>query len=202
MKKLLKLSALSFACAISMSIISALPATAAPPSNCTSATYVCTTDGYAGRDPYGYWNYGVKDAAGRWHNCTSYAAFKISLYSPYNSSYAHLGNATTWATRAEALGLLVSTFPMEGDIAHWDYGHVAFVEDVVYNSSGVLLYIVTTSDNASELVANRVTTRRVYYPRNSNYPDHFISFPQNGNAGGGSSRPNYNVYSTPIGIGN
>lgn len=201
MNKFLKNSALTLAGAVCMSVITSLPASAAPPSTCTSATYVCTTDGYVGRDPYGYWNSGVQDAAGRWHNCTAYAAFKISLYSPYNAAYGSLGDATTWAVRAKAAGLLVSNFPMERDIAQWNYGHVAFVEEVVYNSLGELWYIVTTSDNASVQLANRVTRRSVLYPKNSNFPDNFISFPPNGNGGGGGLRPYYNVNSTPVGSG-
>lgn len=201
MNKSLKNTCLSLASAIGISMISALPASATPPSSCESATYVCTTDGYVGRDPYLYWKHGVQDAAGRWHNCTAYAAFKISLYSPYDAAYGRLGDATTWAVRAKAAGLLVSKLPMERDIAHWNYGHVAFVEEVVYNSGGELWYIVTTSDNASDKIANRVTRRSVLYPKNSNFPDNFISFPPNGNGGGGGSRPYYNLNSIPLGIG-
>jgi hypothetical protein len=160
-------------------------ALALPPSECVSASYSCTTNGYAGQDSYGYYKYSTLDAAGRKHNCTSYAAFQIGLMTPYNANYGKLGDATIWASRARAFGLSVSSVPHASDIAQWNYGHVAFVEDVVYFASGRVAYIVTTSDNAGITdIAPRVTRRSVIYPSESDYPDNFISFPRYLSGGG------------------
>ena len=41
-------------------------------------SYACTTGGYAGGDSWGYAPYGSVDGAGRRHNCTTYAAFKVA----------------------------------------------------------------------------------------------------------------------------
>ncbi len=175
----------------------ATPASAAVPSNCTSTGYACTSYGYAGIDPYGYWRYGAKDSAGRWHNCTSYVAYVLSLISPYDSRYAHFHDATKWDTDAAAIGIPISKTPEVWDVAQWNYGHVAFVEDVVYNSSGSVAYIVTTSDNYSTNPSNLVTTRRVYYPGTSAYPDNFLHFPviSSGGGGGGGGSGLVNLYS-------
>jgi len=104
---------------------------------------------------------------------------------PYNANYGKLGDATTWASRARAFGLSVSSVPHASDIAQWNYGHVAFLEDVVYFASGRVAYIVTTSDNAGITdIARRVTRRSVIYPSESDYPDNFISFPSYLSGGG------------------
>jgi hypothetical protein len=167
--------------------LSSTPALAAVPANCTSYAYACTLFGYAGKDPYGYWAFGAQDKAGRWHNCTSYAAYVVSIISPYDAQYKKLGLAKYWAVRAPGLGLQVSKSPEILSIAQWDYGHVAVVEDIGYNSRGQVTYVVTSSDNYSENPVKLVTTRHVYYRSDANYPDNFIVFPAW--AGGGGTPP-------------
>lgn len=172
-----------------------LPANAAPPSECVSSTYICTTNGYQGKDIYDYWTYGEQDAQLRWHNCTAYAAYQISLFTVRNDRYKELGMAKNWALRAPGLGLTVSTVPHWRDVAFWSSGHVAFVEDVVYFASGRVAYIVITEDNAG--VDNpewRLTKRRVLYPSSTSFPEKFISFPMI--SAGGGTPPVANVVQT------
>jgi hypothetical protein len=164
-------------------ILSSTPALAAVPANCISSTYSCTSLGYAGYDPYGYWRFAALDADGRRHNCTSYAAYAMSELGPWNANYGKLGNASDWAERAATYGLRVSAIPTRYSIAQWNVdNHVGLVESVVYNASGTLSYIVVSSDNWGRLV----TTRVVYYRWSDGFPDNFIAFPLNG---GGGVRP-------------
>ncbi len=154
--------------------------------SCVRSDYGCQSWGYSGWDPYGYFNYSSVASDGLLHNCTSYAAFVLSQTTPYDGRWATLGSATTWASRAASYGLPVGTFPHVGDIAQWDFGHVAYVEKVLKSSSGQVLSIETTDDN----FGRQVTTRKVLYPGSVGviaYPDHFITFPQYG--GGGSAIP-------------
>jgi surface antigen len=163
---------------ITLAIAGVTTAEAAPPTECVSSSYICTTNGYEGFDIYDYWTYGGQDSQYRWHNCTAYAAYQISLFTVKNNKYKELGMAKYWASRAPGLGLKVSTVPHWRDIAFWSSGHVAFVEDVVRFASGRVAYIVITEDNAG--VDNpewRLTKRRVLYPSDESFPEKFITFP-------------------------
>jgi surface antigen len=159
---------------LALALTFAAPALAAAPKECTSATYSCTSFGYSGSDPYGYWRYGVQDTSGRWHNCTSYVAYYMYQLEGYDSRIAHFHDAITWQSEAAAKGFLVTQEPMTYDVAYFGSGHVAVVEDVVYKSNLSIDYIVTTDDNASTVMANRVTTLRVRYPGTSKWPTSFI----------------------------
>lgn len=152
---------------------------------CVSSAYSCASNGYSGTDPYGYYNFSSVDSSGRLHNCTSYAAYQLQWYTPYDSRYSGFGDASMWASRARNIGLTVGSVAHVGDVAQWNFGHVAFVEEVYYKSNGAVSYIVTTDDN----YGRQVTTRKILYPGISGviqYPDNFISFPS---FGGGGTRP-------------
>lgn len=79
----------------------------------------------------GYWNM----FAG--HNCTNYVAWRLQSEGVPQPS-VHLGNAATWAQRAEEAGILVDHEPEAGAVAQWDSyaggngwaGHVAYIEEV------------------------------------------------------------------------
>ena len=150
--------------------------------------------GYKGIDPYGYSNVASTRLDGSYpHNCTSFAAYMLYDNNKFDENIALLGNASEWDNRAYLVtGASVSTAPHVGDIAVWDYfggpaGHVAFVYDLITNSSGNTIGVVIVDDQ----YGNRRTTMTRYYKRDtvtnliSNYyPDHFISFPKNASGGG------------------
>ena len=171
--------------ALALAATCAAPAQAAGPTpntlDCTSVSYACTTDGYSGT-AMGYTSgYLTNDG----HNCTMYAAYKVYLYKSYNSRYAQLGDASTWASRARAIpGVRVSTTPHALDVAQWNFGHVAWVESVQTNSLGQITGIVITDDNFNL----KITTRKTLHPGATNYlswPDNFITFPAYGGGSGG-----------------
>ena len=165
---------------MTLAIVGATTAEAAPPTECISSSYSCTTNGYEGEDTYNYHFSSQTDAQGRKHNCTAYAAYQFGLFTARNPDYGRLGNADEWAANALRYKLKVSTTPHWRDIAFWgsDGGHVAFVEDVVYFASGRVAYIVITEDNAGvNHPERRVTKRRVLYPSDASYPEKFITFP-------------------------
>ena len=128
---------------------------------CKSSDYSCTTGGYAGKDSWGYWPYGSTDSAGRWHNCTTYAAFKLAANGAANPG--SLGDASAWAANARSKGIRVDSTPAVGAIAQWNSGHVAYVEEV---GSG---YVITTDDN----YGYNYTSRQRRTP-SSGWPDNFI----------------------------
>ena len=161
---------------------------------CVTEGYSCASDGYSGWDPYGYYRAASFDSAGRRHNCTSYAAFELQWYTPFDSRYSNLGDASSWASLARNLGLTVGPIAHIGDIAQWNFGHVAVVEAVNYKSNGSISSIVTTDDN----YGRKVTTRKILYPGETgviSYPDNFISFPRF--TGGGSAKPYVATKTTP-----
>jgi surface antigen len=134
---------------------------------CSRSDYACTTGGYAGRDPWGYYEHGSKDAAGRWHNCTAYAAYRVARNGAAEPSWR--GNARDWDDLARAAGMRVDSTPAPGAVAVWNYGefgHVAYVESVDFG--GLLI----TDDNFTTKI-----TRRVWIPAGSvGWPDSFIHF--------------------------
>lgn len=59
----------------------------------------------------------------RQNNCTSYAAFVLSLYGvPFNNNYKSTGwhHGKDWNEAAVRAGISVSSDPLPGDIAYWD----------------------------------------------------------------------------------
>ena len=79
--------------------------------------------GYSGQSTWGY----PVDSHG--NNCTNYAAFRLSQTGRVNPG--NLGDASSWAVNARAKGLTVfpgTQTPQVGDVAQWNYGHVAYVE--------------------------------------------------------------------------
>jgi hypothetical protein len=87
-----------------------------------------------------YCPYGPKDDYGFYvRNCTSFVAWRMNRdrgegsftnYMSYNSKKGHWGNASNWRNNAEYLGIPVDHSPSVGAIAHWESGHVAYVESV------------------------------------------------------------------------
>lgn len=89
------------------------------------------------------------------NNCTSYAAYMLSGYVwNFSNSYGGTswGNAGNWndaASQMSGQNIVVDSYPLPGDIAYWeynwtgnpsntydDYGHVAWVEKVNFDSNG------------------------------------------------------------------
>lgn len=152
---------------------------------CVSSAYACQTWGYTGTDAYGYYHYSSVGANGTLHNCTSYAAYVLSYTTPYDARWGTLGDASTWASRARGYGLPVGNTPHVGDIAQWNFGHVAYVESVAKDASGHVTSLVVTDDNYGRAVT---TTKTIYVGSVGGaiaYPDNFITFPASGGGGKG-----------------
>jgi len=135
---------------------------------CVSGDYSCAGGGYTGSEPWGYYTaYGSRDAAGRLHNCTTYAAFRLAQNGVPKPTW--YGNADEWDDKARAAGVRVDGIAAAGAIAQWNgpagsAGHVAYVESV--DAEG----IVTTDDNYS----SQVTTRYRILRTSPSWPDSFI----------------------------
>lgn len=168
--------------------------------SCTASptsSYSCVSNyGYTGTDTYGVYRYGKRDSNGKWHNCTAYAAYRLSMANPYMPAISNFHDASAWANEAVSLvGATLSSTPKIGDVAWWGsssglpFGHVAVVDSIAYNTTGSILSIKVSDDNALRLV----TTNRVLYPGTQTgtirYPDSFIRFPSFPANGGGGSRP-------------
>ncbi|WP_442965632.1 CHAP domain-containing protein [Rathayibacter sp. Leaf294] len=129
-------------------------------------SYGCTGGGYTGTDSWGYSNSSSTASNGTKHNCTSYAAFRVAQNGARNPG--NLGSAGSWDDNARKYGIPVDGYPRVGDIAQYNSGHVAYVEEV---GNG---YIVTTDDNYGY---NYTTRKRISagstYPQ---WPDNFIHF--------------------------
>jgi surface antigen len=170
---------------------------------CHSADYACTNSGYAGYTgydghdgPYGYdtdyTNGGHLD-----HNCTSYVAWKIYKVIGYLAPYNTLGDAKDWAKRApvNVPGAIVTKTPLVDYVAQWNFGHVAWVNYVNYDSNGKVLWIVVSDDNLTA----KETRQHTLYPGQTSdvgWPDNFIDFPLYGGGGGPPSR----YMSQPVGL--
>lgn len=83
----------------------------------------------------GYSNDGSNPYGGGWSNCT-YGAWQ-ALYNARGIALPNLGNASSWAANAAALGYSVSGTPTAGGIAVYN-GHVAYVDSV----DGNMVHIV------------------------------------------------------------
>jgi hypothetical protein len=80
--------------------------------------------GYSGAST---WGYPVLNK----HNCTNYAAFRLSRRGVPNPG--NLGNANTWDDNARSKGITVNSTPAVGAVVQWDsgaYGHVGYVDEV------------------------------------------------------------------------
>jgi surface antigen len=173
----------------------------------TAARYSCVNfTGYNGYDAYGFYLHGTKATDGTWHNCLSYAAYRLSYSNAYLPGLRTFGDAKFWATQAvSVLGATLNATPQIGDIAWWDatpsnqYGHVAVVDSIVLNTSGSINYVKVSDDNA----LRQVSTVKTLYPGTSggsvSYPGTFIRFPGyiTNSFGGSGGKPVY-----PLGAAN
>lgn len=163
---------------------------------CISNAYGCQSWGYTGVDRYGYYGSSSSGANGTLHNCTSYAAYMLDFVTPYDNRWSGLGMAVDWATNAKKLGLAVGTIPHEGDVAHWNFGHVAYVEAVNVGANGLVASIEVTDDNWER---NQSTRKMIYVGGDNSvihWPDHFITFPRI-TGGGGFIKPRPTVVTVP-----
>lgn len=142
---------------------------------CSRTDYGCARGGYAGAEPWGwYTRYGTRDASGRLHNCTSYAAFRLAQNGVPKTAW--FDNASGWATKARAAGERVDGTPTPGAIAQWNgtvrnqAGHVAYVESVTATS------IELTDDMASRTTAYNRTNRWIISRGSPSWPNNFIHF--------------------------
>gem|GEM_PF-1224708 len=146
----------------------------------------CALEGYIGSDgPYGYDTFANDPATPGWdHNCTSYVAYRLYLYTNYHVEYNQLGDASEWATRAAtskyaALGVSVGQTAHANDVAQWTFspgnGHVAWVDSV--SSIGVVTLSISISE---DMYGRKVTAQEQLIPGatgNNGWPDYFITFP-------------------------
>ena len=159
-----------------------------PGYTCANKLYAGLT-GYAGYDgPYGY----DIDPQGSHiaHNCTSYVAFRIyQLMGYYHAPYNRFGMAADWDVNVKKYepAAVIGKVPNVGDIAQWNFGHVAWVERVNYTASGAVSSVIISDDN----LGLKFTSQRKLYPNQPvgviSWPDNFISLPLYG--GGGSGNP-------------
>lgn len=87
------------------------------------------------------------------NNCTSYVAYMLNKVYGILFSNGYRGeewsHGGSWGNAAKSVGISVDKFPIPGDVAYWkynwtgdpnnhgdDYGHVAWVEKVYYDSNG------------------------------------------------------------------
>lgn len=94
----------------------------------------CPANGYdkvgevKSRDPWGFYKC----------ECTSYVAAKlIARGVPFRNSYkiARWGAAKEWKEHAESANINSDKNPRQGDVAWFDYGHVAYVDSVDANGN-------------------------------------------------------------------
>ena len=188
----------SITAAMAISTLVASSATAATPQNeflCKDNDYACVNKdysgvtGYAGYDgPYGY----DTDSNGKHiaHNCTSYVAYRFyQIMGSYNPAYNRFGMAMDWDTNVPKFvpGSTLSSTPYVGDVAQWNFGHVAWVEYVNYDATGNVDWIVISDDN----YGLKITSQRKIYAHQKlgviSWPDHFIGLPIY--YGGGGAKP-------------
>lgn len=159
---------------------------------CERSSYFCVNSGvtgvtgYAGYDGTSVYRYDYDaDGTPYLHNCTAYVAYRFFKVMGYaDSNYGQLGDASQWDTTAitEIPGAVLYQQPYKGDIAQWDYGHVAWIDYVKYNSAGNVEYIIISEDTLNFKVTRQ---RKLYKSNISDWPDHFIGLPIYGGGGGG-----------------
>lgn len=179
MLKLSKKTRISFIAALAVvgSLTQQSITFAATEPECKKTTYECTSFGYYGSSG----NYTYEKFTSTGHNCTSYIAWIIDLFIPYNYRFNNLGHAGEWAASAaklSALGVKVykssaSNFtPKAQYIAQWvSKNHVAFIEKVTLDKAGKPVSILVTEDNASGYSSKRTIVKGV-----DAWPDNFIDF--------------------------
>ncbi|WP_394618994.1 CHAP domain-containing protein [Lentzea sp. JNUCC 0626] len=165
----------------------ALAGFAAPAS--AASTTLCT--GYAGCAASGRGDagYGTNSGTSYWgmypgHNCTNYAAYRLTRNGADASYLRGYGNANQWAARARQFNVPVNQTPAVGAIAWWggSSGHVAYVEEV---GPG---YILVSEDNfpmagsSGEFHWKRLTP-------GERYPAEFIHFKDIADAPSATPRP-------------
>jgi surface antigen len=179
--------------ALGLAVSSSLSASAAANVTvCEEASYYCVNTGvsgvtgYSGSDGSSSYNYD-KDSQGNPipHNCTSYVAYRFFKVMGYaDLKYGQLGDASQWDTTAitKIPGAVLYPQPYKGDIAQWNYGHVAWIDYVKYTAAGNVDYIVVSEDTFNLGVTRQ---RRLYKSNLSAWPDNFIGLPIYGGGGGG-----------------
>lgn len=120
-------------------------------------------------------------------NCTSYVAHRLNLaglkFSNSSFGVPRWGNAYEWDDAAERAEIIVSTTPKKGSVAQWDeseignpitsVGHVAYVDDVKYNSDGTVKSIDISQYNITK---NAYSDKKDLKPGDDGYPPRFIQF--------------------------
>lgn len=136
----------------------------------------------------GYWNTEKGYFVDKWGfaqcNCTSYVAHRLNLaglkFSNSSFGITRWGHAFEWDDAAETAGIIVSTTPKKGSVAQWnvgeiggEYGHVAYVDDVVLNADGTVRSITISQYN---ITPNAYSEQTDLKPTDSDYPPRFIQF--------------------------
>ncbi len=105
----------------------------------TSVSAYNTGDDY----PAKYKNYAIDSIVDEWNfynrECTSFVAWCLNSRNGihFTNQYAGAskwGNASTWGTVAQGLGISVNKSPAVGSVAWWSSGHVAWVNSVSGNN--------------------------------------------------------------------
>ena len=169
--------------AIIAALLGAATLTAAPAAQASSTT-LCTgaipclllgrsDSGYALVSVLSYWN----QTPG--HNCTNYAAYRLSHGGRLVARPPGTGGAKTWGDAARAAGVPVNDAPLVGAIAWWPAststpGHVAYVEQVMSDGS----VLVSEENLSADFRWRRIT-------RGTGWPSGFIHYPRsNGSPSG------------------
>ena len=104
------------------------------------------------------------------HNCTNYGAYRLIMNGVARPSY-NLGNASTWAARAKANGVIVDTNPSVGAIGGWaGKNHLVYVEEV---GPG---YLITSEDNYPGYYPKGMYRKIKVTEGESAYPTQFLHF--------------------------
>ncbi|PIP25271.1 MAG: hypothetical protein COZ27_00295 [Candidatus Moranbacteria bacterium CG_4_10_14_3_um_filter_41_65] len=115
----------------------------------------CTTT-ILKEDAYGFYQ----------NNCTSYVAYMLNTFGiKFMNGYlgAHWSHGKTWDDAAGNISgenIPVDNHPLPGDVAYWntgDYGHVAWVEKVNFDSSGNAISVDITEYNITPCVFSQRT---------------------------------------------
>ena len=150
----------------------------APPAHAAS-TFLCkgvVACLLAGRGDAGYTVLGIVSYWNQTpgHNCTNYAAYRLTHGGRLVARPPGTGSAYTWGDAARNAGVLVDDRPSVGAVAWWTAaaigtpsGHVAYVEEVLADGS-----VVLSEDNLTGDFDWRHLTR------SSGWPSGFIHYPQ------------------------
>lgn len=118
------------------------------------------------------------------NNCTSYVAYVLNEVHgiPFNNSYrgASWSHGKTWDDAARSAGISFDKYPLPGDVAQWNnlssYGHVAWVEKVIFNSNGNVTGIKISEYNYDPACQLSVRSKNetTISVGSSSYPNYFI----------------------------